>query len=125
MGNWVSQVELGMILRVRYDEFDADKVLITALEVLDHEIFIYFGFFSLESFRKNSHLRYILHVSKELEESSNLTFNVAKPFLVGFLVITDYVNLNEMIELIEELDPFKQPQPVLLFGDLRCLEQTF
>jgi hypothetical protein len=30
---------------------------------------------------------------------------------VGFLVITDDVNLNEMIELIEELDPFKQPQP--------------
>ena len=107
-----------MILRVRYDEFDPDKVLVTALEVLDHKIFVYFGFFSLESFRKNSDLRYVLHVSEKLEESSYLALNVAKPFLVGFLVITDDVNLNEMIELIEELDPFKQPQPFLLFGDL-------
>jgi hypothetical protein len=107
-----------MILRVRYDELDPDKVLVTALEVLDHQIYIYFSFFSLESFRKNSDLRYVLHVSEELKESSNLAFYVAKPFLVGFLVITDDVNLNEMIELIKELDPFKQFQPVLLFGDL-------
>jgi len=34
------------------------------------------------------------------------------------LVITDDVNLNEMIELIEELNPLEQFQPVLLFGDL-------
>jgi len=118
LGNRVSQVELGMILRVRNNELDPDKVLVTALEVLDHQIFIYFGFFSLESLRKNSDLSYVLHVSEELEESSYLAFNVAKPFLVGFLVITDDVNLNEMIELIEELNPFKQFQPVLLFGDL-------
>ena len=67
LGNWVSQVELGMILRVRYDELYAYKILVTALEVLDHQIFIYLGFFSMESFRKNSHLRYVLHISEELE----------------------------------------------------------
>ena len=107
-----------MILRMRHDKLDPYKVLVTALEVLDNQIFIYFGFFSFESFRKNSHLGYVLHVSEQLEESSDLTFNVAKPFLVGFLVVTDDVNLNEMIELIEELNSFKQFQPILVFWDL-------
>lgn len=99
------EVEAGLVafLRLRHDEPDANEVGVCALEVSDDLVFSDLGLVSLECAWEEPEFLDVFDLVVELEEASELAFDVAEPLAVRLNISAEYVNLDEVIEIFEEL----------------------
>lgn len=109
----VLQTELEALLRLRHDEPDSDEKGVATLEVVYHSVRWYVRLFSLERSRVNSELGDVFLVIEELEEPAELAFHIAEPANVGLVVVTENVNLDEMVEFLEKPELLEKASPLV------------